>query len=155
MKTSIFIVLEQSTFIHSGYFYSASSSALLHRGASDTARILCRSVTPKRHRQLRVKDLPKVPTWLLERDSNPRPSGRKATNLPMSHHAPPSLCVAFGAFMKLLSPVVAYLSTTVKRFVSIIKVVGILYSWVFHVHVGGCGLKRSQLLCVIILTFKK
>jgi len=25
------------------------------------------------HRQLEVKDLPKVPTWWLERDSNPRP----------------------------------------------------------------------------------
>src|SRR6218665_281849 len=35
---------------------------------STTARILCRSFTPKRHRQLRVKDLPKVPTWRLERD---------------------------------------------------------------------------------------
>src|SRR6218665_557659 len=35
-----------------------------------------------------VKDLPKVPTWRLERDSSPQPFGRKATNLPMSHHAP-------------------------------------------------------------------
>jgi len=46
------------------------------RGAPDTARILCRSFTPKHHRQLWVKDLPKVPTWGLERDSNPRLSGR-------------------------------------------------------------------------------
>src|SRR6218665_3398818 len=46
----------------------------------------CRSFTPKRHRQLRMKNLPKVPTWRLKRDSNPRPFGRKATNLPMSHH---------------------------------------------------------------------
>src|SRR6218665_515773 len=30
-------------------------------GDVDTARIGCRSFTPKRHRQLRVKDLPKVP----------------------------------------------------------------------------------------------
>src|SRR6218665_72723 len=45
---------------------------------------------PKRYRQLRVKDLPKVHTWrLLEWDSNLRPSGRKAPNLPLSHHAPP------------------------------------------------------------------
>src|SRR6218665_3651025 len=49
------------------------------------ARILC--FTLKRHRQLRGKDLPKVPTWRLERDSNPRPFGRKATYLPMSHQA--------------------------------------------------------------------
>src|SRR6218665_1768172 len=67
------------------YFYSASSSPLLLRVAPDSARILCWSFTPKRRRQLRVKDLPKVLTWRLERDSNPRPFGRKATNLPMSH----------------------------------------------------------------------
>src|SRR6218665_2395564 len=30
----------------------------------------------------------KVPTWRLERESNPRPFGREATNLSMSHHAP-------------------------------------------------------------------
>src|SRR6218665_3814474 len=75
--------------VHSGYFYSASSSLLLLRGA---ARILCRSFTPKRHRQLRVKVLPKVPTWRLERDSNPRPFGRKASTIPMSHHVPLEAC---------------------------------------------------------------
>src|SRR6218665_1779466 len=61
-------------------FYSASSSPLLLRGAPDTARLLCRSSTPKRHWQLLVKDLPKVPTWRLERDSNPRP------HITMSHN---------------------------------------------------------------------
>jgi len=78
------------SFIHSGDFYSASSSSLLLRSAHDTERILCRSFTPKRHRQLRVKDFPKVPTWRLERYSNPQPFGRKAPNLPMSRHAPQS-----------------------------------------------------------------
>jgi len=53
--------------IHSGHSYSASSSPLLLRGTPDTARILCRNFTLKRHRQLWVKDLPKVPTWLLQR----------------------------------------------------------------------------------------
>ena len=53
-----------------------------------TARILYRSFTLKRHRQLRVKDLPKVPTWWLEQDSNRRPSGRKVSTLPKRHHAP-------------------------------------------------------------------
>src|SRR6218665_658736 len=77
-----------NSFIHSGYFYSASSSPILLRGAPDTARILCRSSTPKRHRQLQVKDLPKVSTWRLERDSSPRPFGRKASTLPMGYHAP-------------------------------------------------------------------
>jgi len=50
-------------------FYISSSSplGLLLRGAPDKARMLFRSLTPKRHRQLRVKDLPKVPTWRLSR----------------------------------------------------------------------------------------
>ena len=73
------------SFVHSGYFYSASSSPLLLRAAPDTARILYWSFTPK---QLRVKDLPKVPTCRLERDSNPRLFGRKASTLLMSHHTP-------------------------------------------------------------------
>src|SRR6218665_2514814 len=70
------------------YFYSTSSSPLLLRGTPDTARILCRSFTLKHHRQLQVKDLPKVPTWWLERDSNPQPFGQNGTNLPMNHHIP-------------------------------------------------------------------
>jgi len=61
-------------FNHSGYFCSNSSSPLLLRGAPHTARILCQSFMPKRNRQLRVKDLPMVPTWWLERDPNQRPS---------------------------------------------------------------------------------
>jgi len=56
------------SFIHSGYFYSTSLSPLLLRGALDTGRILYRNFMPKHHRQLRVKDLPKVPTWRLELD---------------------------------------------------------------------------------------
>jgi len=40
--------------IHSGYFYSTSSSPLLLGGAPDTAWILCQSFTPKRHTQLRA-----------------------------------------------------------------------------------------------------
>src|SRR6218665_2999708 len=61
---------------------------MLLRGASDTARILCQSFTPRSHKQLRSKNLPEVPSWRLERESNSRPFGRKATNLPKSHHAP-------------------------------------------------------------------
>ena len=70
------------------HFYSASSSPLLPRSAPNTARMLCRSFTPKRHRQLRVKDLPKVPKFpelRLDQDSNPRPSDGKASILPMLH----------------------------------------------------------------------
>src|SRR6218665_1974304 len=69
-------------FIHSSYFYIASSSPLLFRGAPNTARILCLSFTPKNHRQLRVKDLPKIPTWRLKRYSNPRPFGRNEPSRP-------------------------------------------------------------------------
>src|SRR6218665_1257434 len=79
------------TFIQAISLYSASSNPLLLRGAHpDTARILCLSFTPKRHRQLRVEDVSTVPiyTWRPQWDSNPRPFGRKAPNLPMSHHAP-------------------------------------------------------------------
>jgi len=60
-------------------------SRLLHR--------YCVGVnTPKRYRQLSVKDLPKVPMWWLEWDL--RLSALKALNLPLSHHAPqkPSSC---------------------------------------------------------------
>src|SRR6218665_822603 len=57
-----FIHLFIHSFIHSDHFYSASLGPLLLRSAPDTARILCRIFTPKRHRQLRVNDLPKVPT---------------------------------------------------------------------------------------------
>jgi len=73
------------SFIHSGHFYSASSSPLLLRGAPDTARM---SFTPKRHRQLWVKDLPEVHTWRLELDWNPRLFGRMTSNLPMRHQVP-------------------------------------------------------------------
>jgi len=47
---------------------------------------LYQSFTLKCHRQLRVKDLHKVPTWRLERDSKPATLRTKATNLPMSRH---------------------------------------------------------------------
>ena len=64
------LVCPRLFFIHSGCFYSTSSSPLLLRGAPNTARILCRGFTPKRHRQLRVKDLSEVPMRRLELDSN-------------------------------------------------------------------------------------
>ena len=43
---------------------------------------------PKRYRQLQVNDLPKVPTWWLEWDSNLRPFSRKALTLPMLQYTP-------------------------------------------------------------------
>ena len=65
----------------------APLQVLYYSGAlPTTARILYWSFTPKRTcRQLQVKDLPKVPTWRLERESNPRPSGWKSSTQPMRH----------------------------------------------------------------------
>src|SRR6218665_1204807 len=63
------------SFIHSGHFYSAPSSPLLLRGAPDNSTDTVSEFHAEAHRQLQVKDLPKVPTWRLEWESNPRPSG--------------------------------------------------------------------------------
>ena len=62
-------------FIHSGHYNSAPSSPLLLRGAPDYSTDTVSEFHAEAHRQLQVKDLPKVPTWRLERESNPRPSG--------------------------------------------------------------------------------
>ena len=64
-----------NSFIHSGHFYSASSSLLLLIGAPDYSTDTVSEFHAEAHRQLWVKDLPKVPAWRLERESNPRPSG--------------------------------------------------------------------------------
>ena len=72
-------------FIH---FYSTSHGNEPFRSTLDHSIWQCVGVyTPKRYRQLQVNDLPKVPTWWLERDSNLRPSGWKALTLPICHHA--------------------------------------------------------------------
>ena len=62
------------SFIHSGHFHSAPSSPLLLRGAPDYSTDTVSEFHAEGHRQLQVKDLPKVPTWRLEWESNPRPS---------------------------------------------------------------------------------
>ena len=64
-------------FIH---LYSTSHSMSLSEAFPTTAIDTVGVYTPKRYRQLQVKDLPKVLTWRLEWDSNLRPSGRKALN---------------------------------------------------------------------------
>src|SRR6218665_1083500 len=56
------------SFIHSGHFYSAPSSPLLLRGAPDYSTDTASEFHAEAHRQLQVKDLPKVPTWRLERE---------------------------------------------------------------------------------------
>ena len=64
-----------------------SSRLINKRRYTHTARILCRSFMPKCHRQLRVKDLPKVPTWQLEWDSKPRPFGQKVAKWATTPHS--------------------------------------------------------------------
>ena len=49
-------------FIHSGHFYSAPSSSLPLRGAPDYSTDTVSEFHAEAHRQLQVKDLPKVPT---------------------------------------------------------------------------------------------
>src|SRR6218665_3700506 len=76
------------SFIHSSHFYSAPSSPLLLRGAPYYSTDTVSEFHAEAHRQLQVKDLPKVPTWQLERESNPRPSGCKSSTQPSRHHVP-------------------------------------------------------------------
>src|SRR5678815_1056552 len=70
--------------------YSAPSR-FLFRGAPDYSADTESEFHAEAHEQLRVKDLPRVPTRRLEVDSNPQPSGCKAPNIPLHHRAPP-LC---------------------------------------------------------------
>ena len=65
------------SFIYSGYFYSSYSTPLLLRDVPETTRTLCRSFTPRRHRQMRVKGLLKVITRRLEQDLNTRSSNER------------------------------------------------------------------------------
>src|SRR6218665_3673397 len=50
------------SFTHSGHFYSAPSSPLPLRGAPDYSTDTVSEFHAEAHRQLQVKDLPKVPT---------------------------------------------------------------------------------------------
>src|SRR6218665_3114275 len=70
------------SFIHSGHFYSTPSSPLPLRGASDYSTDTVSEFHAEAHRQLQIKDLPKVPKWRLERESNPRPSVIVSTKAP-------------------------------------------------------------------------
>jgi len=82
------IVIITNSFIHSGHFYSAPSSLLLLRVAPDYSTDTVSEFHAEAHRQLYVKDLPKVPTWRLERQSNPRPSSWKSSSQPKRHLVP-------------------------------------------------------------------
>src|SRR6218665_1423128 len=71
-----------NSLIHAIFTYLFKSTITKRRSQHTAARILCRSFTLKQLKQLGLKDLPKVPTWLQERGINPRPFGRKSANLP-------------------------------------------------------------------------
>ena|SRR6218665_718577 len=62
------------SFIHSGHFYSTSSSPLLLRGAPNYSPDTVSEFHAEAHRQLLVKDLPQRSIWRLEQESNPQPS---------------------------------------------------------------------------------
>ena len=76
--------------------YSAPSRFLLS-GAPDYCADTESEFHGEAHEQLRVKDLPRVPTRRLEVDSNPQPSGCKASNIPL-HHRAPVKCVKLEIF---------------------------------------------------------
>src|SRR5688572_6630635 len=76
-----------NSFIHFRYLYSAPSRFLL-RGAPDYCADTKSEFHAEAHEQLRVKDLPRVPTRRLEVDSNPQPSSCKAPNIPLHPRAP-------------------------------------------------------------------
>ena len=79
---------DSNSLIHSRYFYSASSSPLLLSALRTTALILHRSEHAEMLQATVSEGLAhKVTTWLLEWDLNLWPSGHKAPNLPLSHHA--------------------------------------------------------------------
>ena len=76
-----------TTYVCMSTCYSAPSIFLL-RGAPDYSADTESEFHAEAHEQLRVKDLPRVPTRRLEVDSNPQPSGCKAPNIPLHHRAP-------------------------------------------------------------------
>src|SRR6218665_3524546 len=66
------IYIHASIHIHSfSHFYSAPSSTLPLRGAPDYSTDTVSEFHAKAHRQMQVKDLPKVLTRRLERTHNP------------------------------------------------------------------------------------
>ena len=96
------------SFIHSGHFYSAPSSPLPLRGAPDYSTDTVSEFHAEAHRQLKVKDLPEVPTWRLERESNPRPSGWKQSTQPRRHHVPQIISITF--MWNLIEPCVGQIN---------------------------------------------
>src|SRR6218665_2487693 len=86
------------SFIHSFYFYGASSSPLLLRGAPDSARIGLS--VPELHAEapqaIVSKGLARCPYVAARAGGEPMIFGRKASTLPKHYHAPHStVCIVF------------------------------------------------------------
>src|SRR6218665_2828393 len=85
VSNNLFVSLYCIVFIH---FYSASHSLSFSEALPTTAidTVHVGVYTPKRYRQLQVKDLPKVPTWRLEsagfEPTTLRSNGVVSTNAP-------------------------------------------------------------------------
>ena len=80
-------------------FYSRSKKCDIEKtlGGGYHPPLVARRLTRQSTTALPVKDLPKVPTWRLEFDLNMQPFGRKASNLPLSYHAPHDIFMDNGA----------------------------------------------------------
>src|SRR6218665_200404 len=81
------VIIPTHSFIHSfirSFIQAISIATLQVRYYS--ARILVPEFHAEAPQTIAIKNLPKVPTWRLEEDSDPRPSGRKASTLPMHHY---------------------------------------------------------------------
>ena len=91
--------------IHSFIFDISIAPLQVHYNTEALPTISIR-IVPELTRQnttaLSVKDLPKVPTWRLEWGLNIQPSGRKASKLPLSYHAPHSFSMDNGALYIIL-----------------------------------------------------
>ena len=93
---STFVRLQSIKFIHSlihsfrlflQRLFKSTSTQRRSRHSTETVSTF--------HRQLQVKDLPKVPTWQLKRDSNPRPFGRGIENT----NEPPRFIVTMTSYL--------------------------------------------------------
>ena len=98
-------------FIHSGYFYSASSKSTTTQRRFRLQHRYCFGVsTPKRYWQLHVKGLSNISTWWLELDSNFRPSGRKASYPPRPDYSPDILRIVKATSAADKQPAVFFLT---------------------------------------------
>ena len=71
-SSGVYKYVEDYTYAFIQAIYIAPLQVHNYSEALPTQHEYCVGVnTPKRHRQLRVKNLPKVPTWWLEWDSYP------------------------------------------------------------------------------------